>query len=175
MYVITYIVFYTTHHIFTSHEVSLYTTHCVSTHHLVYLIEIRSPQWAGCFSVLPSTTQGWERVEEGCRLADSAHDALDWRSGPMQNGCQKELLIIDVLNQIQFGGCRAECLLHPLRLQERVLPAQLLRHRQARAWPFWLSSVKAPERRTCLQARSSFWNSTLAGGVTPGLIYDEAG
>lgn len=30
---------------------------------------------------------------------------------------------MDALSQIHFGGCRAECLLHPLRLQERVLPA----------------------------------------------------
>lgn len=82
---------------------------------------------------------------------------------------------MDALSQIQFGGRRAECLLHPLRLQERVLPARLLRHRQARARPFWLSSVRAPGRRACLQARSSFWNSTLADGVTPGLICHEAG
>lgn len=60
---------------------------------------------------------------EGCWLAEGIPNTLHWRSGPLQNGCQKELLITDALSQIQFGGCRAECLLHPLRLQERVLPA----------------------------------------------------
>lgn len=32
-----------------------------------------------------------------------------------------------------------------------------------------------PGRRACEQARSSFWNSTLAAGVTPGLVCDETG
>lgn len=34
---------------------------------------------------------------------------------------------------------------------------------------------ESPGRRACVQARSSFWNSTLAAGVTPGLSCDEDG
>ena len=108
-------------------------------------------------------------------LAGQGCSALGWLSGPLQSGHQKELLIVDALSQIECGGCRAERLLHPLRLQERVLPGSSGTGRPKH------SRSGRPQREpqegepVCRPARSSFWNSLLADGVTSGLVCGEAG
>lgn len=119
---------------FISHAVSPYTMWCVSKRQ-------EAPSGRGLFCP-PQRCPVLARVEEGRWPAGGVPNTLDWRPGPLQNGCQKELLIMDALSQIQFGGCGAACRPHPTRLQERVLPPAP-RHRQARAWPPWLASARA--------------------------------